>query len=629
MDAVSGRISPTFFAIIALRTYTAPQKKGSRHAVEAPMIPDLIRNYRWIIPVTVVAALVLSVWYLGDDSNESIPLQEAELAVHEEGTRPVWQSRPQARVIEVTRGPRGVDLKLADSKEPLVSMVLPGEPGQTQWNRREEDHRHVLEAIVPLGGGRLRVSWTFVEGDPQIEVTLSWVSIPPVGLSTPVSLEIMGSPNSVRALGTDLRLKDLAAESLVESAAWSSMRFEDAQVSLSSVHGAGLRIGRSRENATAELVLWEGVEWSETCPDDAPAVDLHARMVLTIGEVPPVAVSALPFGAEAALVPIFFEPGEAGQAQAAAQDAADWLKRARTLLYGHSRTEDPRYGNGGLLGSNFGGVVAMPEFIWEDPSVQDWSALLTDARVDLIPQQTPPMAARPRPVLATVNPCAAMMEALDAGRLGLRVEDEPTQPGELSGPGLAAGKRPLLDIPRLDGRRHGLVDGVLSRHYLDRLVEQRQILYFSTPFMATRNPLVAMAQQSLLEAEPQGHWTLHAEVARALGRVELMQETGRLVMTSAGDLARRQSLLEEVSMWWTPSGELLLFNGSEEVVPGLTLGVGTSAPITVKSHGGQEVPFDEEQTDSVRWLWWDLEPNNGYTLVIEDTGLSPMVWKLE
>src|SRR5690554_2063855 len=77
--------------------------------------------------------------------------------------------------------------------------------------------------------------------------------------------------------------------------------------------------------------------------------------------------------AAGALVPIFGLPAEHSDpqiAEAAAPDASRWLRRANTLIYGHSNPEDPRFGTGGLLGNKLKTTVIVPTRFSDDPKIE-------------------------------------------------------------------------------------------------------------------------------------------------------------------------------------------------------------------------------------------------------------------
>ncbi|MFU8807295.1 MAG: hypothetical protein ACNA8W_26030, partial [Bradymonadaceae bacterium] len=424
--------------------------------------------------------------------------------------RPHWPAPDDAPRIEVRYDNEGFTLALSTQGPPLMKMPLPENLERPRWDMDQSGSASILTLRGRLRGAEFLGTWTMIQGDPQIAFTASLTNLAPAELEHVIALPMQFQAESVRVMDGSLRRRAAPLDTEASSLHWIGMELLEAHLIISSPRAANLRMTRYSERTEVELILWAGPDshWPRGCGEETPGIDLHARQIITVGDAPAFALSPLSSGFEAALVPLFTEPLTAELRPGAARDTEDWMARTRTLLYGHSTPEDPRYGNGGLLGSNFGGVVALPVPIWEVPEVQEWADSLSLSRVDLVPQNSPPFAPYPRPAVAAEERCPAALEAVQHNRPALFVGPETTRTADLAAHPFTPGYPLLVEAARLDGRRASLVDGVLSRDQLQRWTEDRGILFLSTPLIATRNPLAGVAAQTLLEPESEGNWTL-------------------------------------------------------------------------------------------------------------------------
>ncbi|MFU8803940.1 MAG: hypothetical protein ACNA8W_09050 [Bradymonadaceae bacterium] len=592
------------------------------------MPAEKIKKHGLPLAIALFVVVLLVAFFIFFRSVDDPTPPEMDRVTAEAETRPRWAAPDHAPRLEVRHDGEGFALGLPEGPS-LLRMPLPTGLEEPTWDAQQRGTTSILSLRGTLRGAAFLASWVFVEGDPQVAFTATLTDLPTTELEHVIGLSMEMEADSARIIDGSLRMRDVPLGTEEFALHWIGLELDEAHITLSTPRATDLRITRRNENMAIDLILWDGDHspWPDECQNEDARLDLHARTMITIGAAPAFAVSPLPSGFEAALVPMFTEPLDRDLRPGAARDAEDWMARARTLLYGHSSPEDPRYGNGGLLGSNFGGVLALPEHIWEDPSVQAWTSTLFETRVDLVPQDSPPFARHPSPAVAVNDRCPAALEAVQHNRPALFVGWETTPVAELATDPFTPGYPILIEAARLDGRRTSLVEGVLSRSQLEHWTRERGILFFSTPLVATRNPLVGAAEQALLEPEPEGNWTLDPEVARALGRVELLQETRRLFITSPSALHGRAQATRDITLWWNEAGTLVVQNQSMDPLEGFTLAIPGAAEVTFAALDGA-VESGQRIEDGDLWIWWDLEPGATYSVSWQAPTLAPVRWSM-
>jgi hypothetical protein len=400
------------------------------------------------------------------------------------------------------------------------------------------------------------------------------------------------------------------------------------------------RVAGVQENA--RLVLWQPITSVECDEDDEPAsFDLRTQRIVTLQQAPDVSSWRYSSGASAQLVPVFDVPSHHGDPQlneTSAKTAAAWLRRARTLIYGHSNPKDPRYGNGGLLGHSLGATIAVPAKWADHPDVLALAADLKGSHVEIAPRGEALGSTLQSTRFAVDSSCRTWVELSDKGVPAAMVGtvEPPDDASQLaSTSSVSVSTTPLLAtvVPvQLDGQRSSLLARGLDTNLLDQVVRQRASHVFSTPFVATRNPLIGAAKEGLLEPERDGQWTVAAEVSEALANLELWREATPLLVTSVGASASRTSASRQVLHWWTAQGDLRVRNPSSKMIGGYTLVIAGSASATVEGSAisSRRILLDGERQATL--LWWDLEPGT-HTLQISDTsdelvGLTPVDWQI-
>ncbi|RVU42529.1 hypothetical protein EA187_15145 [Lujinxingia sediminis] len=275
------------------------------------------------------------------------------------------------------------------------------------------------------------------------------------------------------------------------------------------------------------------------------------RLILHYGDAPLPLAAAGPADASSQLIPIFAEPTNRGGdpwEEGRSRDAHELARRIRALIFGHSNTDDPRYGNGGLLQQNIGASFVIPMAWWTSPAITALREDLEQTPYELILATETPELAPSGPNLHTDAPleCATLAERSFV--TSAPTTDAPTyhlgswlpQTPQLKA--IAPTRETILDhlLPE-QGTTGGLRPGRLTLTYL--------------PLIASRNPLVDSFENTLLVPERQGHWTLHEDLARALVTFEFREDRPTLAINSLATRAVSQRLEDRLALW-QPDGTL-------------------------------------------------------------------------
>lgn len=496
-------------------------------------------------------------------------------------------------------------------------IPLPEGTEDVVWEAVRENGGVLVSGTGQWRGNQVEVSWRFVAGDPQsrLQVVVRDVAVTELLGGDVVGMVAVGRPVQ-QFLDEKARLRE-GIGTAGEGVVWAQWSAGEEALTLSGIvadsavlGGAGteLEVAFWRRGGLDEAVL--GCEQVE-----AGRVTLVVQMDWTVGSGLPVAAARLPHGYRAALVPVFGDVSTLANREwraGAARSVEDWLGRARTLIYGHSSPEDPRYGNGGLLGTHFGGSVVVPGAWWGESEVQALAAELAGTRVELVPDgmAAPDELGEGAVYVAGDALCEQVARAAASGASLLLVPGAPDVVAPEIGRagnvrGKDAGRVQVMGAVGLDGRRAPLVEGVFAQEALESLLREREISVISTPLVATRNPLIELWHEALLQPERGGEWTLQEDVSRAFARGELFRETEKFLVTSASALQKYWRERAQVDVWQGPDGELVIYHGGEQAVAGFTVVIaGQVRRVGEDAAQGIELVVKENET----FLWLDLEP---------------------
>jgi hypothetical protein len=378
-----------------------------------------------------------------------------------------------------------------------------------------------------------------------------------------------------------------------------------------------------------ELTWWSPEQHPvpEECIEELTdvTISVEIRGMISFGPLPSIARSRLPGGVTSAVVPVFHDPRNHPDARfkdALSTGASDYARRARTLALGHSSPEDARHGNGGLIGAGVGGTIVVPHEWADAKALEPLREDLAETTVHLVDE------AQLRPV-----DCAGWKEAIDKSRpvVGSTEEFDGRIPNLLHSDWThrlpSTTTAPIVwPATQLTGRRKDVVQQAMSSTYLDRLAARRGLSVLMVPIIASRNPLVAVAAESLLEPESNGHWTIQEELARAFAGIELLGEENQVDLLSLERLNDYLLASRKVEIHPRLDGTFGVANTTDRRVSGFTLVVGGAVHPLVDDeppqHAIREVGGGAKQT----WIWWDLAPKAEHVLRLErPDAASPLV----
>ena len=498
--------------------------------------------------------------------------------------------------------------------------------------------------------------WIIEEKDPQISLTIEFTAVEINQLGAPIKASLKlpdASDGEISRIRSNYQRDALRnARSLdAWSPQWLQWRSSERAISFTGWNAD--RVTVSPEDASIELTLWHPAHHPplSNC-GDLDAVTLRYRLEVTLGDRLDLVASRLPSGHQAALAPLFIaatDHPDKTLKEGAPKDVSDWTARATTLLYGHSFEDDPRFGNGGLLGIELGGGITVPTEWYDDKPIKALRSRTKETRAQIIPEgeaegastiMTPELGCgafdqkKQKQVhlgLGVMQPSSARINAL-LPSTSIVINGEAVQS---SLPGFVEGRPAHLELPILSGSRRALTDNYFAREKLQNLLTERGIAWFATPLVATRNPLVGASREALLEPERQGHWTLAPNLTRALGNVELINEDGRLLVTHPAELLSHWRATRRVQLRELADGSYALLNPGPPIAGFTLIAPGDVTP-SIGEDGaeptGREV-LSPRDGETQTWFWWELK--EGVTHLrfgagdASESPLRPVLWNIQ
>jgi hypothetical protein len=540
------------------------------------------------------------------------------------------------------------------------------EDTKLSWERREQDGKQTFVGTHKGQRAEVVATWTFEDGSPVavLDVTAQWL----VDAYPDREALILSASRPVIMLGRDLELAQVEA---------GNRAFADAYTPHIAQIGA-------RSTTPVELAAWgfEGMEASATPGaaelflelDDArnhpfrPASDCTSdkgrrtrsprdrrlrqagtkaswRAILRVGEGWTPTPWRNPEGRPAALAVIDAAPGTSA-------------RRLRTLLWGHSDTGDPRYGNGGFLGHRLSitkGIHTGPRgmgssrfaetvraaagtgvrFANQSASAEEDEPALNEAGMDIL------ATVEARVWVDAGNGCEDFFgNGWRKGRLAepladhgytwiWSAHDAPWSAGaglNQLRPSRRGMRAPILWKHNAARSEFGFFEAVdlafgkrrvaraLAESQLQRLIEERGVSIVRTAFDRTTVSDV-LAEPGMIVREDNGHYVLDGELEKALFEMEDLSGRGLIWVTTTEEMGARYQTMAGVQMAPTPTGGVAITNtGSSRIdnwtvaVPGATANVDGNPPKGTRTHGTKTV------------VWFDLPPETTVLLEARDTG---------
>lgn len=588
------------------------------------------------------------------DATSSDELPEQDIAA--------WAELEPAQTLEVTVTAQGPSFKDRDFE--LVPTLWPTQHISEQlWKINTQGNVTTLEGSARYKTSFVDTSWKLAKGDPQTSWSFKVNRLPLHQLSEPIELEWILPKGKVTYIDEELRRKELA-DKAVTLHAWTPgwLRWSNGQRAITLAEWSFDHVRLTPlEDGKIKLTMsiWDPRQHPSITHCEVrgrEGLTLDHRMSVVFGERQDVFASRLAQGFEAAMVPVFVDPRwhpDRTFHEGDAKDLEDMIHRAKTLLYGHSSSQDPRYGNGGLLGTGLGGtIVIAPEFV-DKPELQKLASELTTTRAELAPYRVPKRADNTTGFGTFAGPsisCEAYLERREGADDQVLIEfKEPTDGSYHNAlkpkvamvigdqerislpPAITPDLPATMSVEHLSGRRQALTDQNLSKLYTQRLIRERGITWFASPLIGTRNPLVELAQDQLVDPERYGHWTLNPELSSALGQLELLQEGQHMTMLSARALNHYWRHARQVRLREQPDGSLMLHNAGPAlsqftlITHGATITTVDEAPIK------DQKDLTSQSGEAQRWFWFDLK--SGATRVSfqegrDEQALKATLWRV-
>jgi hypothetical protein len=544
---------------------------------------------------------------------------------------PSWSS--QAEASEQQRRP--LDMRVPRADDPIAWRGV--RRGASLW----------LVGSTSIDGRDLEISIAMSDGNPQARLSVRWDAPALSERTDPVTVRWHLPDGDTRFMGNrlDIETIDEGTSATVSPwrPTWIRWTGKGSALTLRGWNGDGFGVETSGAGPSIDLKVWDptqhvGAEDCESTTDGNEQPAIVASALLVFGDESAVAASPLPGGHRAALSPMFDVPAalpDATLRQGDARTAEDWVKRVRTLLYGHSSSDDPRYGNGGLLGHNLGGSIVVPARFADADAVADLNHSVANKAIGFAVRRDAETPDGFVTHFSTKTGCAPPNENAPTLRVPDLVSGSHgtanlvTTEGRLGSP---AHLNPADLVPtRLDGRRTSFVDQTVLRGRIDKLVDDHAKAAFTTPLLGSRNPLTPPAKEALLQPERWGEWTLHPDVSSALADLDHWTDAHPLMVAAPSSWVHYWRRARDVRLRWAPDGTLEAASSVGEEIDGFTLLFPTATDLSVSVDGN---PADGSRSArGATRVWWDLDEHRTHRISAREgrrlSPPAPVRWTLE
>lgn len=480
---------------------------------------------------------------LDDIDDRDVPLQ------HPQG----WADIDPVERIDVELGD---PLRWTDGDDATL-LAGPAVDGiDLEWTESDSDGWTTLDASGQSQAAELRIRVWFTERLP----------VAVIDVEAQVRGEFLGEPldltTTVDADGGEF-VDGSLSHHLLDGAAGDGtdllaarLAIDDTNTHLYSSPEATGRIADTAHGVELNWNLWPGVSGFEDCGEDGDGFtrSTSGRLVVQFGDHPLVAPLPVPAGHRAVATPLFVEPTAAGPNpwdDGRSRDALEYARRFRALAFGHSDRSDPRYGNGGLLATNLGGTFAVPSGWWTEEPVRDLRDSLEGTEIEVIPVEPTDDAD-----VRIVDPgdCRAVTTAggEHSAPVVIRHRNE-RPPTELP---VASPMGPVVEAGNTPANRREVLDRLFAFEHPEGLFADGAHRTGFVPVVATRNPLVDIADEAILQPDARGHWTLHESLTRRLSRYEMSPRSDEYAAMGLGQLAEHRHRHARAVPFWNLDGTL-------------------------------------------------------------------------
>ncbi|GEM_PF-3487610 len=630
------------------------------HLLLLPLEFRLHRTTRRLIAGLVTLATIAILWmWLGSDPSGQAPRPPSPDAQ----APPPWSGRDTDATRQITweipeEGPPVRHVGRPSSESTSVPLDLTVEPSERPlaWSGMRQGTAIWLVGETTVAGRDLTIRVVMSDGNPQARLSVRWDAPPLNERTDPVYVQWHGPQETTTFLNHELdigRVADAAPDSVSPwRPTWIRRKNRGTTTTLRGWTGDGYTVASSGAGLeTVNLRLWDprqhlGAESCRTVagPDQGDAIVASADLIF--GRSTPVVAAPLSRGTRATLSPIFDVPTAHPDATLHAGDAErpeDWVRRARTLLYGHSSTDDPRFGNGGLLGHDLGGSLVVPTRFAESPAVRTLIDSVENRAVDFAVRQPDSSEGNASAELegystrfASTTDCKPPAETAPTTRISEQSSNSHGATDLLSDGAARLGSpahlKPGFLVPnRLDGRRTSFVDQTILRGRVEQLVEQGGVAAFTTPLLGSRNPLTPTAKEALLQPERWGEWTIDPDVSSALADLSHWTDVHRLSVTAPATWIEYWTRARNTTIRWSADGALHVTGADVEAVADFTLMFPGSPELSLSVDG--DAPEGRlHRTGTGTRVWWDLAEHRTHRISAAEgqdfSSPHPVEWAL-
>lgn len=532
---------------------------------------------------------------------------------------PAWSTQDASEQVVTWSDSGGPAVEISGAEVRLA-------PRDLRWNTERRGDSTVLVGEDDDG---MRVSWQFADGNPSALLRVQ-KTLPVDRLSEPVGIDLdlpQGGLEAWSAAGgfatVDAYRSDDATSPWVR---WSN---DDSSLTLRAWNGDALDAAAADDGGVrVRLSLWSPTEHPDIveCIGELEQQDvtLDARAIVEFRKLPKLATWPYPNGSAAMMLPVFVAPElhtDPQLGEAKSRNAADFVDRVTTLAYGHSSSEDPRYGNGGLLGHGLGGTVVAPPRLLKEEKVRALAEDMAPTGVDVAAGGSLPDGAPYDALYSNELNCASLRSRQILGTISPRQSE--TDPTTRAAPSPFATRV----APRmLDGRLDSLLAQGFSRAYAEQALRDRGVYAFASPMVATRNPLVGAAADAVLEPERKGMWTVSPRLAGSLADVELWRESQPIGVSSVSDLVRYWHFSDQMALVWSEDGAPSLLAADPGAQVGYTIAIDGVAKLPDALRPPPSVRIQDTESGSVTLMMWDAALDKSSLALERDLSDTAVDW---
>ncbi len=308
--------------------------------------------------------------------------------------------------------------------------------------------------------------------------------------------------------------------------------------------------------------LWPALDELTPCLiEEGARRRVSLRLILTFGDHPAAVAPPVPYRARGMGTPIFTDPPrrtDDAWADGRSRDALEFSRRLRALAFGHSDSEDPRYGNGGLLAAGLGASFAIPAHWWDAEPIVELRASLSNTEIELLPAGHPDQIDEitAGTLLGSEFHCSSVAQQSAHQPETLIITGNEERAFEIP---VASPLPQLMEVGQASTDREHLLNRLFEINRPDSLFSSGNHRVLLFPVVATRNPLEDIAAEEILSPDRGGHWTLHDSLTRRFSMWEFTPESADFSAISLQRLREHRWQQSASLPFFEPDGTLRIY----------------------------------------------------------------------